>query len=89
MFYCCEVCGKKHTSEEKALECERLHEEEKAKREELAKEKEERIKDINFLVAELEGEIKKFRNDYGEYPPVNIAINKSTVFPFSFSYLFR
>ena len=81
MLYCCEVCGKKHTSEEKALECERLHEEEKVRREEFAKEKESRISEINLLVANLEGEIKKFRNDYGEYPPVNIAISKSNMFP--------
>ena len=36
MLYCCETCGKKYNTEEKALECERVHEEEKARQKELA-----------------------------------------------------
>lgn len=31
MLYCCETCGKKFTTEEEALGCERVHAEEKAK----------------------------------------------------------
>ena len=36
MLYCCETCGKKFTTEEEALNCERTHAEEKAKKEERA-----------------------------------------------------
>ena len=39
MLYCCETCGKRYSTEEQALECERVHKEEKARQEELAKEK--------------------------------------------------
>ena len=44
MLYCCETCGKKFTTEEQALDCERVHAEEKAKREELSKAREDRGK---------------------------------------------
>lgn len=68
MLYCCEVCEKKHTSEEQALECERVHREEKARQEELAKEKEVRIKELNELTETLKVKVEKFRDDYGKYP---------------------
>lgn len=77
MLYCCEVCGKKHTSEEKALECERLHEEEKARREELVKEKESRTDTINELFSTLEKQINDYKNDYGEYPIVVLSGKKN------------
>lgn len=87
--YFCDICGERFDTEELADKCEENCKAEKLKRENLAKEKESRISEINLLVANLEGEIKKFRNDYGEYPPVNIVVSKSAMFPFSFSYLFR
>lgn len=64
MLYCCEVCGKKHTSEEKALECERLHEEERARREELAKKEEERIKEIETAYNNLMDLVRTYNEDY-------------------------
>ena len=44
MLYCCETCGKKFTTEEQALDCEQIHAEEKAKKEELSKGREDRVK---------------------------------------------
>lgn len=72
MLYCCEVCGKKHTTEEKALECERLHEEEKARREELVKEKENSEKEISKLWDELMVKIAEHRKTYCAFPTVCI-----------------
>lgn len=68
MLYCCETCGKQYNTEEKALECERVHKEEKARLEELAKEKEERLKKIESMARDLENEIDDFYDDYDEYP---------------------
>lgn len=89
MLYCCEVCGKKHTSEEKALECERVHAEEKIRREELTKEKEIRVKDIEKSIKTLESDIEKFYKDYGTYPNVSIKIYSNPLIPSAFQYLFR
>lgn len=66
MLYCCEVCGKKHTTEEQALECEKAHREEQARKEELAKEKTERAKAVSDKFDEFLAEKKKFEDDYGE-----------------------
>ena len=70
MLYCCETCSKKFTTEKQALDCERVHEEEKVKREEFAKEKEERIKDIQDTIKFLESKIEKYHKDYFEYPKI-------------------
>lgn len=69
MLYCCETCGKKFTTEEQALDCERVHAEEKAKKEELSKAREDRVKEVNSL-------FKTFYNDYGVFPEISGGFNK-------------
>ena len=76
MLYCCETCGKKFTTEEQALDCERVHAEEKAKREELSKAREDRAKEINSLFKTFYDAYKSFYNDYGTYPLINGEFSK-------------
>ena len=75
MLYCCETCGKKYNTEEQALKCERVHEEEKARQEELAKEKETRIEDIKEEIKILESKIEKFHKDYFEHSKIQLKDN--------------
>ena len=49
MLYCCETCGKRYSTEEQALDCEKVHAEEKAKKEALLKTREDRAKEVNSL----------------------------------------
>ena len=76
MLYCCETCGKKFTTEEQALDCERVHAEEKAKKEELSKARKDRAKEVNNLFKTFYDAYKSFYNDYGVFPDVNGGFNE-------------
>ena len=76
MLYCCETCGKKFTAEEQALDCERVHAEEKAKREELSKAREDRAKEVDSLFKTFYNAYKSFYNDYGVFPEINGRFDK-------------
>ena len=78
MLYCCETCGKKFTTEEQALDCERVHAEEKAKREELVKAREDRVKEVDSLFKTFYDAYKSFYRDYGTFPDVRYEFNKSS-----------
>ena len=81
MLYCCETCGKKFTTEEQALDCERVHAEEKAKREQLSKAKEDRINEIKEDYKALNEKCEQYFKDYGIYPNLSRSTN---INPFSF-----
>ena len=76
MLYCCETCGKKFTTEEEALNCEKVHAEEKAKKEELLKAREDRVKEVDSLFKTFYDAYKSFYNDYGTYPLINGEFSK-------------
>ena len=76
MLYCCETCGKRYPTEEEALDCERVHAEEKAKKEELLKTREDRAKEVNSLFKTFYDAYKSFYNDYGTYPLINGEFSK-------------
>ena len=75
MLYCCETCGKRFTTEEQALDCERVHAEEKAKKEELSKAREDRIKEVNSLFKTFYDAYESFYNDYGVFPEISGGFN--------------
>lgn len=77
MLYCCEVCGKKFNTEESALGCERVHLEERARREKLVKLKDEQTKEIINDYESLVKKYKQYFKDYGEYPIINISSIKT------------
>ena len=76
MLYCCETCGKRYSTEEQALDCERVHAEEKAKKEELIKAREDRVKEVDSLFKTFYDAYKKFYNDYGVFPEISDGFNK-------------
>ena len=76
MLYCCETCGKRYSTEEEALDCERVHEEEKAKREQLSKAKSDREKEVDGLFKTFYDAYKSFYNDYGVFPEINGRFDK-------------
>ena len=76
MLYCCETCGKRYSTEEEALNCERVHAEEKAKKEELVKAREDRVKEVDSLFKTFYDAYKSFYNDYGVFPEINGGFNK-------------
>ena len=76
MLYCCETCGKKFTAEEQALDCEKLHAEEKAKREELTKARDDKAKEVNSLFKTFYDAYKSFYNDYGVFPEISGGFKK-------------
>ena len=76
MLYCCETCGKKYPTEEEALDCERVHAEEKAKRDELVKARDDREKEVNGYFKAFYDAYKKFYNDYGVFPEISGGFNK-------------
>ena len=76
MLYCCETCGKRYSTEEEALDCERVHAEEKAKREELSKAREDRVKEVDNLFKTFYNAYKSFHNDYGVFPEISGGFNK-------------
>ena len=78
MLYCCETCGKRYSTEEEALDCEKVHAEEKAKREELSKAREDRAKEVDSLFKTFYDAYKSFYNDYGTYPLINGEFSKSS-----------
>ena len=89
MLYCCETCGKRYSTEEQALDCERVHKEEKARLEELANEKEIRTNDIQKSIKHLNKDIEKFFDDYGMYPDVVVTAYRNPPIESFFKYLFR
>ena len=76
MLYCCETCGKKYSTEEEALDCERVHAEEKAKKEELSKARDDRAKEVDSLFDTFYDAYKSFYNDYGVFPEISGGFNK-------------
>ena len=62
--------------EEQALDCERVHAEEKAKREKLSKAREDRVNDIDSLFKTFYDAYKSFYNDYGVFPEINGRFDK-------------
>ena len=76
MLYCCETCGKRYSTEEQALNCEKVHAEEKAKKEELLKARDDRVKEVNSLFKTFYDAYKSFYNDYGTYPLINGEFSK-------------
>ena len=76
MLYCCEICGKRYSTEEQALDCERVHAEEKAKKEELLKARDDRAKEVNSLFKTFYDAYKSFYNDYGTYPLISGEFSK-------------
>ena len=76
MLYCCETCGKRYSTEEQALDCERVHAEEKAKREELSRAREDREKEVSSLFKTFYDAYKSFYNDYGTYPLIDGEFSK-------------
>ena len=76
MLYCCETCGKKYSTEEEALDCEKVHAEEKAKREQLSKAKSDREKEVDGLFKTFYDAYKSFYNDYGVFPEISGGFNK-------------
>ena len=81
MLYCCETCGKRYSTEKEALDCERVHAEEKAKREQLSKAKEDRINEIKEDYKALNDKCEQYFKDYGIYPNLSRSTN---INPFSF-----
>lgn len=73
MLYCCETCGKRYSTEKEALDCERVHAEEKARKEALAKTREDRLNELNNDIKAFEEKYNKFCDDYNEYPSISIA----------------
>ena len=76
MLYCCETCAKRYSTEEQALDCERVHAEEKAKRDELVKARDDREKEVNGYFKAFYDAYKKFYNDYGVFPEISGGFNK-------------
>lgn len=76
MLYCCETCGKRYSTEEEALDCEKIHAEEKAKREQLSKAKSDREKEVDDLFKTFYDAYKSFYNDYGVFPEISGGFNK-------------
>ena len=76
MLYCCETCGKRYSTEEEALNCEKVHAEEKAKREQLSKARLDREKEVNSLFKTFYDAYKSFYNDYGVFPEISGGFNK-------------
>lgn len=76
MLYCCETCGKKFATEEQALDCERVHAEEKVRKEELSKARDDRVKEVDSLFKTFYDAYKSFYNDYGTYPLINGEFSK-------------
>lgn len=88
MLYCCETCGKRYSTEEEALDCERVHAEEKAKREQLSKAKSDREKEVDGLFKTFYDAYKSFYNDYGVFPEISGGFNKINPFDRLFSFMF-
>ena len=73
MYYGCETYGQRYFTEHDALDCEKRHAEEKAKREEMDKQRTERVDEIKDIISTLKDKIDNFKNDYGFYPTEAIA----------------
>lgn len=87
MLYCCETCGEKFISEEKALECEQIHREEKARQEELAKEKEVRFAEIETDWNNLFKKISDYQDDYGNIPVLKVHKDNRNILSWMYAFL--
>ena len=76
MLYCCETCGKRYSTEEQALDCEKVHAEAKAKKEKLLKAEDDREKEVDSLFKTFYDAYKSFYNDYGVFPEISGGFNK-------------
>lgn len=70
MYYGCETCGQRYFTEHDALDCEKRHAEEKAKREEMDKQRNERLKEIESDWNKLVEKVSQYRNDYNAIPQI-------------------
>ena len=84
----CDVCGKDFPTPEEALACEKRHEEEKAKREQLSKARSYRKKEVDGLFKTFYDAYKSFYNDYGTFPDIDGGFNKISPFDRLFSFMF-
>lgn len=66
MKYYCEVCGKTFESEDKCLDCEKRHQEEKARREKLRQEKDERWAEVQEAYKKAKELHNQFDKDYAD-----------------------
>ena len=76
MLYCCETCGKRYSTEKEALDCEKVHAEEKAKREQLSKARSDREKEVDGLFKTFYDAYESFYNDYGIFPEISGGFNR-------------
>ena len=88
MLYCCETCGKRYSTEEQALDCERVHAEEKVREEKLLKARDDREKEVNSLFKTFYDAYKSFYNDYGTFPKLDGEFNKINQFEGLFQFIF-
>ena len=65
-----------YNKEEDALDCERVHAEEKAKKEQLSKTKSDKAKEVDSLFKTFYDAYKSFYNDYGTFPEISGGFNK-------------
>ena len=72
----CDICGKNFSTPEEALDCERVHTEEKAKQEQLSKAKLDREKEVDGLFKTFYDAYKSFYNDYGVFPEISGGFNR-------------
>lgn len=63
-YYVCDVCGKSYDTVEAAAECERVHAEKKAHDEDLAREKKERMAEVNKAYEHYVSLSNKYFEDY-------------------------
>ena len=80
MKYYCETCGKTFNSEDKCLECERIHKDEIAKQECLKKEQASRREEVEAAYNKYQELREKYAKDY------NIS-SIPTVYPVTFECL--
>lgn len=66
VVYVCSDCGKSYDSEDKALACEKAHDNERKRKEKLKVEKEARLEVIRAQYEKLLADIRKFNEDYAE-----------------------
>lgn len=65
MKYICEDCSKIFDTEKEALNCEKVHKEEKVRKAKIAEQKQERLDEINKDMDNLFKKIEKYQKDYG------------------------
>lgn len=81
----CDVCGKDFPTPEEALACEKRHEEEKARKEALAKTRDDRANEIREDYKALSEKYEQYFKDYGVYPNLGRRAEFSNPFDRIFS----